>query len=466
MNKYLIIFYLVFLSIFCNAETKSDLSSDILNTIKNSSIDTSNDQVSVKKIPKPIKVIIMNFSNISQNKDNDYIKSIITDNLKTEINLSEKFIFVDNVLSDAESFTDLLRKCLNDNIDIIISGYYIEKNGKIYVYYKIIDVFTNLTIMKDEITGDSFIEIIELLRTKSIDLIMKMNKEIKKHPDNDKIGLKMAVEKTLSYNKSLYKDTNNIFITSSALYTGTGFINTERNTDYDNILKINSNENSYYNYSTIDYNFQFYKKYINNAYGVGFDFLVPFFYDTKNVFMNTRIGLSTLVGFQKNYYFIIELFFKYSAYKKSFSITNDNLKINMSTIGFNFNFRYLPENKPFFIEGGLGVGLPFKPTLSINDNDFNFFDMFGINTNFIDNKSFYFPVNANISGGYFFNDNLGIFTKLTFDAFAIDYNSNMKYIKIPTYFNYKMDFSGNNFGIDLGLNFNIIFGLCLKAKVM
>ena len=152
--------------------------------------------MNIKDMPKPddkLKIAVMEFRNITKSKEIDYLTTTISEemaiylNKKDNIwvidcnkmnnhikNLSEKFD--NNGKLNTESFVSELLE-----VDVLIKGYFIEKDDKINIYCKAIKRKTGKIIAFKQVKGDLGKDMFLLLENLSQSIYRKISKFLKKN---------------------------------------------------------------------------------------------------------------------------------------------------------------------------------------------------------------------------------------------------------------------------------------------
>jgi hypothetical protein len=406
------------------------------------------------------KLLIINFSNNSINNENDYIKEIILDSIKEKIFETGLFEYKYSDNTNDLSITDIYKESLKNNFDYVLSGYYFEKDNKIIINYKFYDLIKNQIFYLKESVYDSNRKILNFIEDNNKEIFDEISKKIKYHSDFEKIVAKNSL--SLRYN-TFNESRLLLFIKTGIQYSGLGFINR----DYDDSLTSNFNnrsgKNTYENFFAPFFNFEIYWKKKSSSYGFGFNAIIPVNLNQPNFMQYIRINLSYNWAVYNDYFFMFGLYFNSISFNKYpegdwYNNWDYQVKVRYYSYGLNFNFRYMPEKYPFYIEAGIGLQLPCRPQLNSED----MLKSFIIDLNMTKNQSWSFPVSVELGGGYFITKEVGLFLNSYFYVLSIDYNTNLQYSNYNPSFKYDKD---KNLGVDLGLGYNIIFGMCIKSLV-
>jgi TolB-like protein len=405
--------------------------------------------------------LILSFDNNSIENEKIFITDIITDSLKKATTAYNEIKLVNSDdyknISDAEIYN----KAVLNKVDFILSGYYFDHENTIMINYKLLDVHKKLVVYSNEKTGESSKKIFDIIDNKNNEIIKDILLKVKFHTKKEKIIFDTNY-KNEPVKKKEEKWQTFLFFKTGFNYSGLGFINRNGDESLKKNFDISAPKNNYYNFIASSFDFEIYGKNKNIYIGFGFKALLPFMFSLQNFMQYEKITLSIINGFANDF------FISFGVYVNSINLTkypenNNNqnqFNINYFGFGLNFAFRYLPEKYPFFVEAGFSIQPPFKPVIS--GNNFNPVDSLTISIDYANNQSWFFPLGLDFSGGYFITKQVGLYLEANFYVLSVDYNSNFKYSLTKIDMNYNLD---KNFGVDLGLGYNIIFGVCFKSLV-
>ena len=428
------------------------------------------------KIPKKIKLSEFEKEIIDKIKNQDE-KKIILSFYKTDI-LNKYYILNDSIddkkmkiirrilfsigykkfipillkdISQKENITDyreIYHLVFIKGIDLIITGHYIEKNEKIRITFKVMDVLTERMKIVFDKTGEAGYEVFDIILSSTRELIKKMNENITSYPDKVNQIIREKQSRIIAGDQK----ERFIFFNVGIVYSGMGFIN--QVTEIKHNINIASLKNSYINSVNPLFKFEIYGNYKNNYFGFGFKFLIPFVYFVPNMMMHSDVSLSFIFGYKKEYFFDWSLKVLYMGFQKYGDFEEKQIMMFYLGIGFGFNFRYMPKKHPFFIEAGVTL-LPPKIPYTNPENQTNGPVPWNITTGTISEKNWIFPVIFQTGVGYFFNKDFGIYIRNAL------YFMNISYEEISHYDEYEK--KREYYGEDIGVGFDIEIGVVFKG---
>lgn len=354
-----------------------------------------------------------------------------------------------NIPDDVADYRKIYDKAFSNKIDLIISGFYIEYEGKIRITFKVMDVLTERMKIVYSKTGESGYGIFDVILNSTKEFINKMYEDINAYPPDIN---RMLREKQSRIIAGDVKETF-IFFNVGINYLGTGFYNVVNKDP--NKLDLTSTSNRYMNGISPTFKIEIYRNYKNKYFGFGFKFLIPFIYNLKNMQMGSEVKISFLLGLKKQFFFDFSIKMYYMNYSKFFS-SEDFRSVSMFYMGFGFgfDFRYMPKRFPFFIEAGLTILPPKGPFGNIGEES-NGPTFWSITANTAHEKSWIFPIVFHHGVGYFFDENFGIYLR------------NNLYFLYVVYDNYEWRENDERvykyYGEDIAARFDIEVGIAFRG---
>jgi len=398
-----------------------------------------------------MKVLIMPLQNNSLGLDSDFISTIIQDSIKAEISSYTKFspVFLEEVSAkhNVTDYKEIYKDSFDNKIDLIITGFYFEKDGKVSIMFKVVDVLTDRMKIVYENSGTSGLEILDLVRVSTLELLKKMDSEIVPYPEDISRDLRNKQTDVLSGFEKEYMVLFGVGIN----YSGLGIIQNETGTDTnDSGYQIASNK---YKQSPVNpgIDFEIYGKYKQNYYGFALDLQLPFIFNFSTKLFRTNLFSGFNFGYLKEHIFNWSIGMSITNFEKAY--TGDYYQIFNMNFGLAFNYRYLPQKYPFFVEGGIIIYPSFLQSLLKERGNSNGPKPFYITVNnYYTENSMAIPVSINIGSGYFFNNEFGIFIKNT-----------LYFISMDNYFIENNDSSKiHDFGTDFEVGFDFSIGIIYK----
>ncbi len=350
-----------------------------------------------------------------------------------------------NELDEEKNITDykdIYKKAFYNGIDLIIHGFYFTNNGKIVITFKILDVITERSKIVFTKSGTGEYKTFDIILDSSRDFIQKMYDNIIPYPEN--ISLRLKEKQNLliiGEEKERF-----IIFNIGVLYNGGVFIN-KKNYNINNV-DLQNKYNIYSNSVSPTFNFEIYGNYKKNYYGFGFSFIIPFIYFLPNLHMYSNVSIDFLFGYKKEFFFSWGIKLIYLGFNK---YANDGVGKEFDVfymgIGFSFVFKYLPKKYPFLIEAGICLIPPKFPYISSNNSPGPVF--WNINTGYVNEANWVFPVIFQFGAGYFFKDNMGIYLRTHINFLNVCYEH---YIEDES----RVVIYGEDFSIFYDIEFGII----------
>jgi len=395
----------------------------------------------------------MPFQNNSIESEYNYLSGSIQDAIKAEISNYEKFnpIFLENFTQkkNIKNYKVIYKEALDKKIDLVITGYFIEKNDKISIVFKVIDILTERMKIVYERTGNSGIEILDLVKLSTQELLKKMDVEITPYPEDISKELRSKQLKTLSADDKEFL----IVIGMGTTFSSIGSIETKKGNDSnDSQYQQNSNK---FKFSPVNpkIDFEIYGHKNNNYHGFGMILSLPFIYNFSSYLLDTYLSLNYSLGFKKDHFFSWGLSFFVLKYAKEYSYSNYDIMGIL--FGLSFNYRFMSQKYPFFVETGFNLYPSFLQLLQSQEyqNQGGPKPFHVVVGSYVSKNTILFPLTFNFGTGYFFNKEFGIFIKNT-----------LYFINVKNY----VSSSGNtnikyfDFGSELAIGSDISFGVIYK----
>ncbi|HOJ64892.1 MAG TPA: hypothetical protein PLE45_10785 [Spirochaetota bacterium] len=262
-----------------------------------------------------IKILILDFKNINNNEEYNYITDAISDALKASLYKIEKFepYLIENVNKDLKNATyeEIVRYALNEKFNVLIKGYYYISEEKIRISFSVVDTISGRLKIGYDKDGETGIEIFNLIKEASKILSEKMDREITPYPEE--FAEKKRKEKLASKESELF-----IFLNGGVIYDLFVFDNP----------RVFKDEKNFHSISTIiNTNFYFELPTKRDYLGFEFSIFVPIVAPTKLI-ANFKTDINLVYGFKKRHFWGIgySLFFYFcDIFEEDFYKENNNI---------------------------------------------------------------------------------------------------------------------------------------------
>lgn len=348
-------------------------------------------------------------------------------------------------------YNEIIKKLKKGSVDVIITGYYYEKNEKIAITFKVIDVQTGKLKTVHSTYGESSHNVFDVIYESTFQFVEKIRNQTRKEKRNIDILVRTKQSRIIS---GEIKE-NFIFFTYGIMFNTTNFVYRKK---YEtNIIDIASSSNNYnFAFSPI-FNFEFYSSLKENYHGIGINSNIPIVYQLPNTQIVSRFTMSYIFGYKKEFFFDFAagIFFKY--YPKFKEDSDERISTTLLSVIAGFTFKYLPKRYPFYIMVG-SYFLP--PKFNINDlRNSNEVSLWNIATRkeekaYVSRFNWITPVILKAGGGLFFNKEIGIYLSSSFYLMHVLY----KFYYHDSYDKVGLNTAGN----ELSINFDIEFGFVFK----
>lgn len=239
-----------------------------------------------------IKILILNFENINNNEEYNYIKDTISDALKASLYKIEKFepYLLENVNKDLKeaSYDYIIKYALTEKFDVLIRGHYYISEEKIRINFSVIDTLSGRLKISYDKESETGIEIFNIIKIASNILSEKMDKEINPYPQE--IAEKKRRERLAARNIESLMIVNGI-----ALYNFSIFDNKEN--------KVFKNNTLFHSVSTI-IGTNFYFELPDKRTYLGFEFSISVPVIAPSILIpNLKMELNFIYSFKKRHFF-------------------------------------------------------------------------------------------------------------------------------------------------------------------